>query len=204
MKTIVKSVLLIAVVLFGASSAFANETEPNADNSKVVITTNEDEAIMTLRLFNLDMEVTSVKIKDQNDNLIYFKKIKNNKEFAYRINVSQLTEGDYQLYVNREQKRFVQPFTVENSEIVAGTLKEIIKPSVLLDDNSFTVTQKGILITNVSVLTPKGDLLYSKDFDEKAGEAAKLKFNLENNFTGKYVVRIQTADEDYYEDIDIK
>lgn len=206
MKTLVKSLFLVAVLLGTTVATFANdendELESIADQSRMVVTTGED-AVLTLRLFNLDMQVTAVKIKDQSDNLIYFKKIKNNDEFAYRLNLTQLEDGVYSLYVNREQKKFVQPFTVNGNQVEIGALKEVIKPIVTVQDGSFTISQRGVLIENVSILTSKGKVIYSKNFEEDTKEVSKIRFKLEDDFSGKYTIRIQAEDEYYYEDLEV-
>lgn len=208
LKKVMKNLLkLLAVTLTIITVSFSSQAEslyPLDDYSRIIVTT-DDAAVMTLHLLNLDGEATEIKIKDTNGDLLYFKKIAGNEEYAYRINLAQLTDGDYQLFVNREQKRFVQSFMIQEGNIIASQLKEIIKPIFEVNDAYFTITQRGLIVENISVTDVKGNVVYSKNFDsEDIEEVSILEFNTEALSNGVYTVRVQTSEEYYFNDLTIK
>lgn len=201
MKSSIKILSIIVAFFAMTVNGFATGNEPTEDKSSVV-TTTENSAI-TLRLYNLDNQNTSIKIKSNAGEMIYFKKVKNTTDYALRINLSKLVDGSYTLIVNRNEKQFFQNLIVTHGTVSIGGLVEAQKPTVSITDNGFEVEQVGQTVKNLSILDKKGDVIFTKYFDDTAKEASGLKFILPEDMKGNFTIRIETPYDYYYNDLNI-
>lgn len=196
-----KSLFVAIMVLAFQVTTFANNTNPTKDDSKLYVSQTDD-ASFTVRLTNLQNQRTTISLKDENGDILFRKKVKDNAAYASKFNLNQLVSGQYFLHVNRKNKTFIQPIKVTKSGVKVGKLDIIIPPAINIIDNAFVVTQRKSMVENITIYNEKNQSVYTKDFDNH--QVSKLSFDTSEMARGKYTIQVKTGQGVYYEDLRVK
>ncbi len=198
-----KNLLVIALMTLLSAATFANAENPIKDNSQLSVTAEEAQTAVILRLTNLEELPTTVFLKNDNNAVVFTKKMKATTAIALRLDLTQIPTGEYTLNVKRDAKTFVQDITInKDGSVRIGEMATWVKPVMTQETGSFTVTNPNAAVKSVKIYNKKGDLIYAKKYRAKEKEAAKVKFNLEQVKKGEYTVIVSTFNDAY--DFDLK
>ena len=197
----VKNMLVFAVVLFSQISTFANTTDYGDDHSKLIVK-QVDDATFLVRVINLEDQLTTITLKDEDGQELFTKKVTADVAYASKLNLSYLPSGKYLLSVNRANKSFSQPIFIKGATVALGELKEIVRPRIELSEEAFAISQKDINVNSVKITNDYNEVIYFKNFNNNTTE--KLQFNVADLPNGTYIIGVETVDDIYFERLVIK
>lgn len=198
-----KNIILVTILLLSQSVMFANNGNPEVDNSKVFIKKSTTKKGLTLRLVNLEKIATEVYFKDADKHELFRKAITEEVGLVLRLDFSRLKNGTYSLFIDRKSKSYIQTLDIEDGELKIGAMKEVFKPSIIVKKKAFIVDAQNSSIQKVEILD-KGDVVvYEKIYTELA-KNTRINYSLKQIPSGNYLVKVTTSEDYYYTGISVE
>lgn len=198
-----KSIILVTIMFLSQSVIFANNGNPEADNSKVFIKKSNTEQGVTLRLVNLEKVATAIYMKDADKHELFRRAITKEIGAVLRLDFSKLENGTYSLFIDRESKSYIQTLSIENGELKIGEMKEIFKPILIVKKNNFVVDAQNTTIQKVELINKYDVTVYEKTYSDLA-KNVRINYSLKQIPNGNYLVKVTTSDDYYYTNILVK
>ena len=198
-----KSVLMIALFFI---QSFAIIASPKTiDNSELTIEKAENSKIV-LKLEQLNEENTAIKLFDSKGQLLFSKNVMNQTDYGLSLDLSKLANGAYKLEVSRKEKIYTEHITVDNDDIQLSTVNVTFRPVIEKTQTGFSVTNPTAIVQKVVLLTTLQEEVYEKNYNESEQNSASYAthFNLEEVVKGEYIVRVETANGNYFKSITVK
>lgn len=200
-----KNLFVIALLTLLGTATFANTENPINDNSQVTVETEETSTALILKMTNLEELPTTVYLKNDNNTVVYKKKMKSTSSIALRMDLSQIAEGDYTLHIKHSEKSYVQDITINTDRSIAvGDMVTWVKPTFTLEADKFVVSNPNASVKSVKMYDADNNLVYTKKYGKKEATAANVAFNLSQASKGKYTVIVSTFNEAYDFSVEVK
>ncbi len=195
-------ITLVAILsLVTTSFTLANDGQPI-----VRIECQDGTAELMIYLANLLDRPTYVALRDAEGRSIYAKTIENKPAFAKKLNMSQLKDGKYTLYVDHEKVEVTQPILVVNGKInvLVDQRVEIRSPIIEVEDDFVkfrlapTALAKKVTVTILS----GAETIF--ETQEIMTSAIQKQYNLSNLYPDSYTFRLVVDGKTYYKDLNLR
>ena len=200
-----KNLFVIALMTLLSTATFANTENPINDNSQVSVEVEEANTALILKMTNLEELPTTVFLKDDNNTTVFTKKMKATSSIALRLDLSQITKGEYTLHIKRDQKSFIQDITIDaNGSVTVGEMTTWVKPTLTEKANKFVVSNPNASVKSVKMYDVEGNLIYTKRYGKDEAAAANVAFNLAQVEKGNYTVIVNTFNDAFDFAVEVK
>lgn len=200
--------LCLAIALLTATSFYTTiSASGNYDAEPIVkIKSAEQQASIDIFLANLLHETTYLEITDIRGTSIYKETIVDQRAYAKKLNLSDIVDGKYLVFVENDRIEVTQPVFIKKGtvEILEQERTKFLAPNIEFTDNSVlfqlapdTKSQKVMIA-----------ILYGEEIIYEAKEvlttSIKKQFKLDNLHSGDYTFRATVDGKSYYENIEIE
>ena len=194
------STLLIVALFFTSANATNFDKIIDLGGTSVKMTA-ETHSVM-VNLGNVTKEEVTLKIEDNDGNILLSEVVKNTANFSRKYNLSKLEDGKYQFVVTKKTIKTVQPFEIVANMVVMSEIEQKDKflPTVDVKNDRINV---NVLLGNYSNISVNiYDNAGRKVFNEENYVVLDLhkRFDVSNLVSGAYVVEIVAGSDVYYYD----
>lgn len=195
--------ITLATTLFAISFTAKATENPQGGNPDVsVMAVNEAKAI-EVRLQRINREGYTLKLTDEQGNILLQEAIKNQPSYAKRYRLGSLQEGTYDLTIQRSLETTVQKVALTADGVKLLESKKVFAPAIYqkakhLDINALQ-TKQGEMVVNI--FTNEGRKMFSET--QQNIVSLNKRYNLEKLPSGVYIVEIVTQDETHYHTIQL-
>ena len=194
------STLLIVALFFTSANATNFDKIIDLGGTSVKMTA-EAHSVM-VNLGNVTKEEVTLKIEDNDGNILLSEVVKNTANFSRKYNLSKLEDGKYQFVVTKKTIKTVQPFEIVANMVVMSEIEQKDKflPTVDVKNDRINV---NVLLGNYSNISVNiYDNAGRKVFNEENYVVLDLhkRFDVSNLVSGAYVVEIVAGSDVYYYD----
>lgn len=196
MKTM-KKVMLTIVMIMISTLVLANE-KPTVKVKSVEAKT------IAVVAYGYGAAKTDITLRDSNGKVFYTESVSNEENFAKRLDVSGLPQGEYSLEVENDNSLTTIPVTIEmnNAEVVKADEVTIIKPnlSVVGDKLNVAFNNKETQSVWVSIYDNASNRLAY----EKVTSNSLKRFDLSHLEKGEYTVHMSTEGKRFIQSVSLK
>ena len=194
------STLLLVALFFTSANATNFDKIIDLGGTSVKMTA-ETHSVM-VNLGNVTKEEVTLKIEDNDGNILLSEVVKNTANFSRKYNLSKLEDGKYQFVVTKKTIKTVQPFEIVANMVVMSEIEQKDKflPTVDVKNDRINV---NVLLGNYSNISVNiYDNAGRKVFNEENYVVLDLhkRFDVSNLVSGAYVVEIVAGSDVYYYD----
>lgn len=192
-------ILLVIGVAVACAFTFASGIYKG---DKVIVKIEKGEIARTIevRLANLEKMFTKVAIQDYNGTVWFDKPVNKENGYATRLNLADMPDGDYVLFVENKSGMWAQAFNMRESDVAffeVTSANEASKNFATL--TSTTEGEKGKLITHI---TNNGDLKLGVQLANLRQRPSKLR--IINLGVGITFMKEIEAENGYHGQLDLK
>lgn len=198
----IKNITLATVLAAFSSVASATETPQGGNPDVAVMAVNEAKAI-EVRLQRANREGYTLKLTDEQGNILMQEAVKNQPSYAKRYRLSTLQEGVYELTIQKSLETTVQKviLTADGVQLLAS--KKVFAPAIYqkakhLDINALQ-TKEGEMVVNI--FSNEGRKMFGETHQNIV--TLNKRYSLEKLPSGVYIVEIITQDETHYHTIEL-
>ncbi|MAG85946.1 MAG: hypothetical protein CMB97_00820 [Flavobacteriaceae bacterium] len=174
MKTLIKSILVVAVML-GTCASYASET------------------LRDLPTFKFVSEGHNLSVTDDSGEVIFSGRIKHNGNLVRLFDFSQLNNGTYTVEISKDFEIEIVDLQVNNKEvkILNDTQTKIYKPVVRAEEGVVIVSKIGLDTNNMDVeLYFEDELIHSENVEGK--DVLNRVYKLDKTVKGEYTAVIKS------------
>ncbi len=201
-KTITLSASLFAFS-FTANATEIRTENPLQGNPNISVMVNSEAKALDVRLQHINREGYTLKLKDEQGNILAQETVKNQPSYAKRYRLNALQAGIYELTIQKSLETVVQKVALTTEGVQLLESKKIFTPVLykkakVLDINALQTKQGDMTVT---IFSNEG----RKMFSETHPNAVTLnkRYNLDKLPSGVYIVEIVTQDETHYDTIEL-
>ncbi|MEM8525108.1 MAG: hypothetical protein AAGG68_10710 [Bacteroidota bacterium] len=200
--------LFLAIALLIATSFYAIiSASVNYDVRPIVkIKPSEQESSIDIFLANLLQEKTLLEIMDNQGNRIYQETITNKIAYAKKLNLGEVLDGDYIVFIENDRIEVTQPVSIKK-----GAVKVLVEETTKLLAPNIDFTGNAVLFQLASETKSQKvtiNILHGEEIIYESKEvlttSIKKQFKLDNLHTGNYTFRATVDGKSYYEEIEIE
>ncbi len=194
------STLLIVALFF--ASANATNFDKIIDLGGTSVKMSAETHSVMVNLGNVTKEEVTLKIEDNDGNILLSEVVRNTANFSRKYNLSKLEDGKYQFVVTKKTIKTVQPFEIVGNVVIMSEAEQKDKflPTVDMKNDRINV---NVLLGNYSNISVNiYDNSGRKVFNDENYVVFNLhkKFDVSNLVSGSYVVEIVAGSDVYYYD----
>lgn len=198
----IKNITLATTFL--AYSFAANATEnPTGNDPNVSVTAISEAKAIEVRLQHINREGYTLKLTDEQGNILLQEAIKNQPSYAKRYRLNNLQEGIYDLTIKKNLETTVQKVALTADGVRLLESKKVFAPMIYqksktLDINALQ-TKQGEMVVNI--FSNEGRKMFGETHQNIV--TLNKRYNLEKLGAGVYIVEIITQDETHYHTIQL-
>ena len=166
----------------------------------------ENETSLHLYFANLLEQTTYIELIDNKGQIVYNETISDQKAYAKKLDLSQINDGKYTVFVENRRIEVTQPILIEDDMVMVLAEKraEKVAPSIEFVDNAvFFQLAPGLRAKRVTINILKGEeIIYESK--EVLMSKMKKKYALDNLYRGAYTFRAVVDGKAYYQQIEIR
>lgn len=204
MKDLKNFVLITLVAIF--SLATTSFTMANDDDLIIKIECQDGTADLMIYLANLVDQPTYVALRDAEGRNIYAESIERKSAFAKKLNMSELKDGKYTLYVEHETMEVTQPILVENNivNILLSERKEVKSPTIEVTDDfvKFRLAPTALAKKVTVTILNGAETIFEKN--EILTSAIQKQYDLSNLYPDKYTFKLVVDGKSYYKNLNLR
>jgi len=192
MKKIIRTITAVAILF--ATTTMANELKLDTDGTSKSLSFEWDAQFVD----------TSIKIEDQNGDIIYADNFTEVDKYAKRFDLSPLPQGDYFLKVENTMREVVYSIRVNQNDVSIVDEKENLKPVYRKEDGKVYLSLLNLDKENVkvSVVDSSRRVLFTESFEEES--IVEKTFNFQDALEGDYTLVVEDGESTYYESVSVK
>ena len=192
--------------VFTFNTTLANPISNGGTEPIIKIKSVENETSLHLYFANLLEETTYLELIDNNGASVYSETISNKKAYAKKLDLSQIRNGNYTVFIENNFIEVTQPISIENGIVIVLEEKraEKIAPTIEFKNNAiFFQLAPSIRAKRVTINILQGEEII---YESKEVMMSKMKkqYTLDNLYRGTYTFRVVVDGKAYYEYIEIK
>lgn len=199
-KTTLLSLCFVTLSLYTVNANDAN-VAPTAKIECV-----EGSSNLTVKLINLLEANTYISLRDAAGRSVYSKSIYKQNAFAKQLDLSQLADGRYTLYIEHKKVDITQPISVKDGvvTVLEAERVEVIAPTIELTEDK--VAFRLAPTTNVKKVTvtilKDAEIVYQEE--AWMTSTTKKQYDLSKLYPDTYTFQLEVEDKMYFERLDLK
>lgn len=190
--------MLTAAMVVASTFAFAN-------NSKPYIKVERSGAkAFAIIVGGHESELTQIKLRLENGSTLYSASAKNGQDFGKRLDLNNLTEGNYSLEVENKERFISTPIVIakDSAFVNAEDQVTIIKPVICQNGEKVDIIMPNESQSNALVTIY--DSQNRKLKAEKVTKEQTTRFDLTALEAGTYTLRVETKGKFFMQSVSIK
>jgi len=193
------SLFSLALVLLVSSNMYATAPTPMGVSSHFKVLSEDGNQAIALYIPETNTGKVLIKIKNNENEVLFQKRVKVENGYAQKFNLKGLEDGNYQLVVTDKEKVVKQAFQIEGDGV---WMSELEKTSYMHPTVQYNQDQKLMKVVSLNqepiefnVYDTKGNVILSETGIQSASKA----YNLSALRRGEYTVEVYYAGEVYTE-----
>lgn len=193
MKKIIRTIAAVAM-LIATTTVMANELKLATDG------------ISKSLVFEWDAQFadTTIKIEDQNGNIVFSDDIIEVDKYVKRFDLAQLPQGGYFLKVENAMREVVYAINVTKNDVSILSEEENLKPVYRKEDGKVYLSLLNLDKSDVkvSVVDASSRVLFTESFEKEL--IVEKTFNFKEALEGDYTLVVMDGGSTYYETVSVK
>lgn len=194
-QTDIKSItrtILFAIAFFTFSFAYANEAALKFQVKKL------NNTMLSITIESPNQSELHLELSDNNEQLLWEKKIKNTNSFSKQFDLSNLPDGIYHFEMEDANSISINSLILENSELTISSQRKILKPNFSFknDKANLSVEIENAEIARIEVTNANGEMVYTESFEGRKNVNKIFDFSeVKNEY---FLIRTKIDDKSFY------